>query len=51
MPAFFETGLAILIGAALVHIVCVVAANGLPRWMGWPLLAAYALFVGAGLLS
>jgi cation:H+ antiporter len=51
VPHFFETGLAILIGAAVLHAGCVVFANGLPRWMGWPLLAAYAWFVGAGLLG
>ena len=51
IPAFFETGIAILIGAALVHALCVQFANGLPRWIGWPLLAGYAWFVGAGLLS
>jgi cation:H+ antiporter len=50
VPAFFTIGLAILIGAALVHIVWVTTGR-LPRWMGWPLLAAYAWFVGAGLLG
>ena len=50
VPKFFETGLAILIGAALVHVLCVLFADGLPRWMGWPLVAAYAWFVAAGLL-
>lgn len=50
VPAFFETGLAILVGAAIVHATCVAFANGLPRWMGWPLLAAYAWFLGAGLM-
>lgn len=51
VPKFFETGLTILIGAAVVHIACVVWADGLPRWMGWPLLAAYAWFVAAGMLT
>jgi len=51
VPKFFETGLAILIGAAVIHACCVVLAGGLPRWMGWPLLAAYAWFVGVGLLG
>jgi cation:H+ antiporter len=51
VPAFFATGLAILIGAAIVHAVCVLAADGLPRWMGWPLLGAYAWFVGVGLMA
>lgn len=48
-PHFFETGLIILAGAALVHLASVLFANGLPRWMGWPLLAGYAWFVGSGL--
>jgi cation:H+ antiporter len=51
LPPFFETGIAILIGAAILHAVCILVADGLPRWMGWPLVAAYAWFVGAGLLG
>jgi cation:H+ antiporter len=49
LPGFFEIGIGILIGAAVLHALCVLFADGLPRWMGWPLLAAYAWFVGAGL--
>jgi hypothetical protein len=33
-----------------VHLGCVGVARGLPSWMGWPLIAAYGWFVGAGLL-
>ena len=51
VPAQFQTGLAILLGAALVHALCVLLADGLPRWMGWPLLAAYAWFLAAGLMK
>lgn len=51
VPAFFETGLAVLIGAAVIHALCVLLADGLPRWMGWPLLGAYAWFVGIGLMG
>lgn len=51
LPQFFDLGLAILAGAALVHVLCVLLADGLPHWMGWPLLAAYAWFVGSGLLG
>ncbi len=51
LPPFFETGIVILVGAAMVHLVCVGVADGLPKWMGWPLLAAYAWFVGSGLLA
>ncbi|MBI5769759.1 MAG: sodium:calcium symporter [Verrucomicrobia bacterium] len=50
VPKFFETGLAILVGAAVLHAFCVLLGRGLPRWMGWPLVAAYAWFVGAGLM-
>ncbi len=51
VPKFFETGLAILVGAAVLHAGCILFAGGLPRWMGWPLLAAYAWFVGTGLVG
>ncbi len=51
LPHFFDTGLIILAGAALLHAASVLFANGLPRWMGWPLLAGYAWFVGSGLLA
>lgn len=46
---FFLHGLAGLTAVALLHIVCVGVAGGLPRWLGWPLIAGYAVFVGAGL--
>lgn len=49
VPKFFDLSLAILGGAAVVHLVAV-AAGGLPRWMGWPLLAAWAWFASAGLM-
>jgi cation:H+ antiporter len=51
IPTFFETGIAILVGAAFVHGICVQFANGLPRWLGWLLLASYAWFLAAGLIS
>ena len=51
VPKFFETGLAIRSGAAGRHMAGVMVAGGLPRWMGWPLLAAYAWFVGTGLIN
>jgi cation:H+ antiporter len=51
VPPFFETGIVILVGTALVHAGCILFADGLSRWMGWPLIAGYAWFVGAGLLQ
>lgn len=47
----FGDGLAILVVAALVHGLCVMIANGLPRWMGWFLLGGYAWFVTTGLTT
>lgn len=51
VPEFFATGLAIVAGAAAAHAACVATTGGLPRWMGWPLLAAYAWFLLDGLSS
>jgi cation:H+ antiporter len=51
VPAPFETGIAILIAAGVIHAVCIGLANGLPRWMGWPLVAAYTWFVATGFSS
>ena len=51
IPAFFDTAVGILIAAAVLHAFCVQLTDGLPRWTGWPLLAGYAWFVGAGLLG
>jgi cation:H+ antiporter len=51
IPAFFEIGIGILIGAALLHALCLLFSAGLPRWMGWPLLGGYAWFVSAGFAS
>ena len=49
IPAFFGTGLLILLCAVLVHGISLLGANGLPRWLAWPLLAGYAWFVVSGL--
>ncbi len=48
LPPFFETGIIILAVATVIHLLGVMLADGLPRWMGWPLLAAYVWFVAAG---
>lgn len=48
VPAFFATGVGVLAAAAAVHAVAVVCTGGLPRWLGWPLLVGYAVFVGTG---
>lgn len=50
-PAFFANGLGLLIGAAAVHVLCVLFAGGLPRWMGWLLVAGYGWFVATGMAA
>lgn len=50
VPAYFETGIVIIVGASAVHACWVALADGLPRWMGWPLIASYAWFVSTGLM-
>ena len=47
----FVTGLAVLTGTALLHLVFVAATGGLPRWLGGMLVATYGWFLYAGLLQ
>ncbi|MGH7945683.1 MAG: sodium:calcium symporter [Opitutaceae bacterium] len=51
VPAFFETGIGILLGAAGLHAVCVLLWNGMPRWLSWPLVGSYVWFLAAGLIN
>jgi cation:H+ antiporter len=50
VPAVFQTGMYVLIGATLVHMFCVLVFGQLPRWMGIVLVAAYGIFLYKGLL-
>ena len=49
LPAFFGTGISMLLGAALVHFFFVALLGRLPRWMGWVLTATYGVFLIKGL--
>jgi Ca2+/Na+ antiporter len=49
VPAVFQTGTVILLGATIVHFLCIALFGELPRWMGWVLVAAYGVFVWLGL--
>ncbi|MGO8763538.1 MAG: sodium:calcium symporter [Limisphaerales bacterium] len=51
LPAFFETGMFILLGATLLHIFFVAIFGQLPRFFGWILLIAYGVFLWKGLLG
>jgi len=49
VPAVFQTGVLMLGGATMVHIFFVTLFGGLPRFMGWVLVAAYGVFLYQGL--
>jgi len=51
MPPFFQTGMAILLGATFVHLFCVSILGRLPRFAGLVLIGAYVYFIWAGLLK
>ena len=48
---FFHTGMLILVASALVHLVFVSGFGRLPRVAGWLLVAAYGIFLYAGLIK
>jgi len=51
VPAFFQPGVLILIGATLLHFFFITAFGKLPRLAGLALIAAYGYFVYTGLLK
>ena len=51
VPAFFQPGVLILLGATLVHFFFIAMLGRLPRLAGWALIAAYGYFLYAGLLQ
>ena len=50
-PAFFQTGLLILLAAAALHFVAILFFGRLPRFLGWVFTAAYGVFLYAGLIK
>ena len=51
IPAFFPIAMALLLGATLVHFVCVAVWGQLPRPVGLALIGAYIYFLLRGLLG
>ena len=49
LPPFFQTGMCILLGAAVAHFLFVALFGRLPRFMGWGLTAIYVIFLYKGL--
>jgi len=48
VPAFFQSGVLLLVGATLVHFFFVALFGHLPRFMGWLMVAAYGVFLYKG---
>ena len=51
MPAFFQTGMFLLLGATAVHMVFVALFGRLPRIVGFALVGGYGYFLWKGLLG
>ena len=51
VPAFFQTGMVILIGTTLLHFIFVALFGQLPKFVGWILIGAYGIFLWKGLLG
>jgi cation:H+ antiporter len=51
VPPFFQTGIIILLTVAVLHFLCVALIGRLPRFMGWVLTGAYAVFLWKGLVK
>lgn len=50
-PPFFQTGLMILLAAAVLHFAAIAIFGRLPRLIGWLLTAAYGVFLYTGLIK
>jgi cation:H+ antiporter len=51
VPAFFQTGALIILGAGVVHFLCISILGRVPRTVGVGLIGVYALFLYKGLLQ
>lgn len=51
VPAFFQTGAYIILGAGVIHFLCIAILGRIPRFMGFGLIAGYAFFLYRGLIQ
>ena len=51
IPPYFQTAMYLILGATLVHMVCVALFGKLPRVIGFALVVAYGYFLKKGLLG
>ena len=48
LPSMFETGVLMLFGATIAHVLLVALFNGVSRFAGWVLMAVYGMFLYKG---
>lgn len=51
VPAFFQTGAYIILGAAAIHFLCIAIFGRIPRFVGFGLIGGYAFFLYQGLIQ
>lgn len=51
VPDFFQTGIFIILGAGVVHFLCVALLGRVPRFIGFGLIGGYAFFLYKGLIQ
>jgi cation:H+ antiporter len=51
VPDFFQTGIFIIMGAGVVHFLCVALFGRVPRFIGFGLIGGYAFFLYKGLIQ
>jgi cation:H+ antiporter len=51
IPGFFQIGVVVIVGAAVLHFACIALMGRLPRALGVVLLGAYAVFVYTGVVG
>ena len=51
IPGFFQIGIYVIAGAAVLHFLCIAFLGRLPRALGYVLVAAYGVFVYTGVVQ
>ncbi len=51
VPAFFQTGAFIILGAGAIHFLCIALIGRIPRFVGFGLIGGYAVFLYQGLIQ
>ncbi len=51
VPAFFQTGAYIILGAGVIHFLCIAILGRIPRFVGFGLIGGYAVFLYQGLIQ